>query len=320
MTARRSFPLRHTGAATAPRISTLRSKEIDCAALHRRYRGRPEEAAGRRRRAASTTRSAGSASTGARVRSSRRPRRCARPTLGYQAHPFAARTRRDGIRRGAEAPRSARLAIAGFAAMNIMLLSVSVWAGSVTDITPETRDFFHWLSALIALPAAAFAGQPFFTQRLQGAPQPRAPTWTCRSRIGVTLALGVSLYETAVSCRACLFRQRHHAPLLPACRPHARSRHAAEDPGGRRQSRGAQGRDCREADADGAVVHGAGGGASGRVTDLLVRPGRTHCRRRDRAHRRIGDRREPRHRRDAAARRSRPATRSTPARSIATAR
>ncbi len=54
------------------------------------------------------------------------------------------------------------LAVAGFAAMNIMLLSVSVWAGNVMDITPETRDFFHWFSALIALPAAAYAGQPFF--------------------------------------------------------------------------------------------------------------------------------------------------------------
>ncbi len=46
--------------------------------------------------------------------------------------------------------------------MNIMLLSVSVWSGNVTDITPETRDLFHWLSAAIALPAAAYAGQPFF--------------------------------------------------------------------------------------------------------------------------------------------------------------
>jgi hypothetical protein len=35
-------------------------------------------------------------------------------------------------------------------------------SGNITDITPETRDVFHWLSALIALPAAAYAGQPFF--------------------------------------------------------------------------------------------------------------------------------------------------------------
>jgi len=47
--------------------------------------------------------------------------------------------------------------VSGFAAMNVMLLSVSVWSGNITDITPETRDLFHWLSALIALPAAGFA-------------------------------------------------------------------------------------------------------------------------------------------------------------------
>ena len=59
------------------------------------------------------------------------------------------------------------LAVAGFAAMNIMLLSVSVWSGNVADMTQETRDFFHWLSALIALPAAAYAGQPFFRSALR---------------------------------------------------------------------------------------------------------------------------------------------------------
>jgi len=33
---------------------------------------------------------------------------------------------------------------------------------------PEQRDFFHWLSALIALPAAAYAGQPFFPLGVSG--------------------------------------------------------------------------------------------------------------------------------------------------------
>lgn len=52
----------------------------------------------------------------------------------------------------------ARLAVAGFAAMNVMLLSVSVWSGAES----VTRDFLHWVSAGIALPAVAFSAVPFF--------------------------------------------------------------------------------------------------------------------------------------------------------------
>ena len=37
--------------------------------------------------------------------------------------------------------------------MNIMLFSVSVWSGA----DAESRQAFHWISALIALPAIAMA-------------------------------------------------------------------------------------------------------------------------------------------------------------------
>jgi Cu2+-exporting ATPase len=115
--------------------------------------------------------------------------------IGYHAHPF------EPQRAESEEARTARtllkaLAIAGFAAMNIMLLSVSVWSGNISDMSLETRDFFHWLSALIALPAAAYAGQPFFRSAWRvlrtGALNMDVPI-----SLGVLLALGMSLYETA---------------------------------------------------------------------------------------------------------------------------
>ena len=114
---------------------------------------------------------------------------------GYHGHPFE--PMRAEQQEAAEARRLTRcLAVAGFAAMNIMLLSVSVWSGNVTDITPETRDFFHWASALIALPAAAYAGRPFFASAWR-ALKSRSLNMDVPISLGVILALGMSLVETA---------------------------------------------------------------------------------------------------------------------------
>jgi Cu2+-exporting ATPase len=87
------------------------------------------------------------------------------------------------------------LAVAAFAAMNIMLLSVSVWSGNASDITAEQRDFFHWLSALIALPAAAYAGQPFFRSAIR-ALLAKSVNMDVPITLGVVLALGMSVFET----------------------------------------------------------------------------------------------------------------------------
>jgi P-type Cu2+ transporter len=87
------------------------------------------------------------------------------------------------------------LGVAAFAATNIMLLSVSVWSGNLSDITPEQRDFFHWLSALIALPAAAYAGRPFFYSGVRALASGRL-NMDVPITLGVLLALGMSVFET----------------------------------------------------------------------------------------------------------------------------
>jgi Cu2+-exporting ATPase len=109
--------------------------------------------------------------------------------LGYESHLHDATADRKDRALG-ELVRA--LAVAGFAASNIMLLSVSIWSGA----DPDTRNAFHWLSALIALPAVAYSGRIFFRSAWSvlrhGHTNMDVPI-----SVGVLLAVGTSLYETA---------------------------------------------------------------------------------------------------------------------------
>jgi len=114
--------------------------------------------------------------------------------LGYKAYPF------EPVRAEAAETEQASfllrcLGVAAFAAMNVMMLSVPVWSGNVSDMIPEQRDFFHWLSALIALPAVAYAGQPFFRSALR-ALRARTTNMDVPISIGIVLALSLSVTET----------------------------------------------------------------------------------------------------------------------------
>jgi len=110
-------------------------------------------------------------------------------TLGFDAQPL------DDALSGQDDGESRALlkafAVAGFAAMNIMLLSVSVWSGAAGP----TRDLFHWLSAAIAIPTVLYAGRPFFKSAWSALRQGRT-NMDVPISIGVTLATGMSLFET----------------------------------------------------------------------------------------------------------------------------
>jgi len=106
---------------------------------------------------------------------------------------FAAQPRATVLEQAPSAvkPLLAPLAVAAFACMNVMLLSVSVWSGA----DGATRDLFHWLSALIGVPAIAYAGRPFFASAW-GALKHGRTNMDVPISIGVTLATVLSFYET----------------------------------------------------------------------------------------------------------------------------
>ncbi len=119
--------------------------------------------------------------------------------LGYRLVPFdlsALAAMQD--RTGRMLLRS--LAIAGFAAGNVMLISIGIWAGqsgAIGDggIGPATVSLLHWVSALVAMPAIAYAGRPFFASAL-AALRHRRTNMDVPISLGVLLVTGMSLTET----------------------------------------------------------------------------------------------------------------------------
>ncbi|MDT0681524.1 heavy metal translocating P-type ATPase [Roseicyclus sp. F158] len=91
-----------------------------------------------------------------------------------------------------------RIGVAGFAMMNVMLLSVAVWSGAAG----ATERLFHLISAAIALPAVAFSGRPFFASAL---------TALSRGRLNMDVPISLAITLAAlVSLASALFGGEQH--------------------------------------------------------------------------------------------------------------
>ncbi|MFD0857594.1 heavy metal translocating P-type ATPase [Roseovarius aquimarinus] len=91
----------------------------------------------------------------------------------------------------------ARIAVSGFAMMNVMALSVAVWSGA----SATTEAMFHWISAAISLPALAFSAVPFFASAASALKVGRV-NMDVPIAIAILLACVTSLHETIYSAGA----------------------------------------------------------------------------------------------------------------------
>lgn len=119
--------------------------------------------------------------------------------MGYRLVPFSAEALAASQDKTGRALLRA-LAVAGFAAGNVMLLSIGVWAGA----EDATRDLLHWVSALIAMPAIAYAGRPFFRSAWSVLRHGRT-NMDVPISVGVVLVTGMSLVQTMRSAEEAYF-------------------------------------------------------------------------------------------------------------------
>ncbi|MDX8410027.1 MAG: heavy metal translocating P-type ATPase [Mariprofundales bacterium] len=114
--------------------------------------------------------------------------------LGYAALPFSL----DGVEGQLKAQNRAllfRLGFAGFGAMNIMWISIALYAGAFSGISREYSHFFHWVSCAIATPVLFYSGGPILMRAVRGLSQARL-VMDLPITIGAVVTFSYSLWQT----------------------------------------------------------------------------------------------------------------------------
>jgi Cu2+-exporting ATPase len=81
--------------------------------------------------------------------------------FGYPPHPFRG-AERARLRRAEERRLLIRIAVAGAAAGNVMLIAFALYSGAFGGMAAEYATLFRWASLLITIPALVYSGSVFF--------------------------------------------------------------------------------------------------------------------------------------------------------------
>ncbi len=116
-------------------------------------------------------------------------------SMGYHAVPFDPQTAETAEKKE-EKFLLRCLAVAGFASGNLMLFSIPLWTSDGVEMGSATRTFFHWIQAVIAIPAIVYCGMPFY-QSAWRALKGFKTNMDVPISVAVILATLMSLFETA---------------------------------------------------------------------------------------------------------------------------
>lgn len=81
--------------------------------------------------------------------------------IGYVAHPYDA-GRQDEVYKRERRKALRRLAVAGLGMMQVMMLSVALYAGDYSGMETNLRDFFRWVGLILTTPVVLYSAKPFF--------------------------------------------------------------------------------------------------------------------------------------------------------------
>jgi len=113
--------------------------------------------------------------------------------IGYRALPYNPDQQQE-LHRRQRSQQLRRLAVAGLFGMQVMMLSISLYAGAWSGMERDFAQFFRWLSLGLTLPVLFYSATPFF-----------GAAWRDlrRRRVGmdfpVSLAIGIAFGSSALS-------------------------------------------------------------------------------------------------------------------------
>ena len=113
--------------------------------------------------------------------------------IGYRALPYNPDQQQEMHRRQ-RSQQQRRLAVAGLFGMQVMMLSISLYAGAWSGMEYNFQQLFRWLNLVLTLPVLFYSATPFFMSAWRDLRQRRAGM-----DVPVSLALGIAFASSAVA-------------------------------------------------------------------------------------------------------------------------